>query len=558
MRVVAFTLMIMAATTTPSSSAPGGPDSLAYASPEALRRYAQGLLMEEQGRQVDALGEYYRALTLDPGSIAIALRASELSARSGDHARALEFADRALKAKPGLPRALWLRGAALFGQGRPGEALDPLLAAARADSTRLEYLHTLARVAEHVERIDLVNWAYHRAVEVDDFDGEMWFQYAASEARLGRFAVADTALSRALELNPLRPGAGFLMGWIKESRGEPDAAIEAYRAHLEAHGSDQTTRGRLLGILMREARWKEAYTEARRLSRDQPGEPEPLEILADAGFRSGEGPAARDALALLERIDPDTPEIVGRIVTVYARNGFERDADVTLERWLLRHPGDFRGAIAAAELLTIRGDPVPALRYAKRAVEIAPDSLGPRLVLGQIHQRAERYAEASAVWREVSTRFPDFNPGAFGLAFCLEQLGDLAGAEAAVRRVLAREPDNADALNFLGYMFADHDMHLDEAARMIQRALEQEPDNGAFVDSMGWVYYRLGRLDDARRLLERAVVLTGEDPVVREHLGDVYKDLKLNELAREQYRLSLAGDKANARVRDKLRSMETR
>jgi Tfp pilus assembly protein PilF len=69
---------------------------------------------------------------------------------------------------------------------------------------------------------------------------------------------------------------------------------------------------------------------------------------------------------------------------------------------------------------------------------------------------------------------------------------------------------------------------------------------------MGWVYFRLGRLTDARRELERAVILTGGDTVVREHLGDVYKELRLTELAREQYRLALASDRSNGRVRSKL------
>jgi len=69
---------------------------------------------------------------------------------------------------------------------------------------------------------------------------------------------------------------------------------------------------------------------------------------------------------------------------------------------------------------------------------------------------------------------------------------------------------------------------------------------------MGWVFFRLGRLADARRELERAVFITGGDTVVREHLGDVYKEMRLIELAREQYRLALASDRSNGRVKSKL------
>jgi len=121
--------------------------------------------------------------------------------------------------------------------------------------------------------------------------------------------------------------------------------------------------------------------------------------------------------------------------------------------------------------------------------------------------------------------------------------------------VLAREPDNPTALNFLGYLLADHNRNLQEAVGLIRRALELDPDNGAFLDSLGWAYYRLGRLEDARQLLERAVRVSGGDPVIHEHLGDVYKDLRLNHLAKDQYRLSLSFDQSNRRVRSKLSSI---
>mgnify|MGYP003693733901 CR=1 FL=1 len=138
------------------------------------------------------------------------------------------------------------------------------------------------------------------------------------------------------------------------------------------------------------------------------------------------------------------------------------------------------------------------------------------------------------------------------LAYCREQTGDLAGAQEAARDVLKRSPENASALNFLGYLMADHHQNLGEAMQLIQRAVDQEPDNGAYIDSLGWIYYRLGRLADARVQLERAVHLTNGDPVVHEHLGDVYKDLRLFDLARQEYQRSLDQDGSNGRVRSKL------
>jgi tetratricopeptide (TPR) repeat protein len=87
---------------------------------------------------------------------------------------------------------------------------------------------------------------------------------------------------------------------------------------------------------------------------------------------------------------------------------------------------------------------------------------------------------------------------------------------------------------------------------MIRRALERDPDNGAYVDSMGWVLYRLGRLTEARKELERAALLTSGDAVVLEHLGDVYRDLHLVDLARQQYQKALAAQGDGTRLKSKL------
>src|SRR6187431_1310546 len=92
--------------------------------PDALRHYAAGRLLEESGDLSDALAEYYRALSLDPKSVSIIRRASELAARMGDAGRSLELAERGLTLEPRDTRLAWLKGAALFNLGRMPEALE--------------------------------------------------------------------------------------------------------------------------------------------------------------------------------------------------------------------------------------------------------------------------------------------------------------------------------------------------------------------------------------------------------------------------------------------------
>lgn len=547
-----LTLAVFGLLAAPASSAP--PDSERYPSEEALRRYTQGRVLEEAGRRNDALSEYYRAFALD-ASPGIAVRASEVSGARGDHEGSLEFADKALALDPANARALWLRGSALFNLGREQDAIVALQAAADADSEHAEYLRTLGHLADRMDNLPLAARCYRRAVWLDDSDGETWFQLAATELRLGRFGAADTALMYATDINPIRPGILFMRGFISQSLGRNDEAIDAYREHLTVHPDDLAGRRQLLLVLARSERWQEALVEARALSTAQPDDLDLVRWHADMAFEAGKESEARKVLEKLHAQRPDDLEALTLRVGVLARHGKAKDAAKEVERDLAKKPHDLDLLLLAARTHLIAEQPALALPHVERARSVAPDSLAPRVLLARVYQQQKRNRDAERELVAATQAFPQADGAFFELAGVREKLGDIAGAEAAVRDVLARNPDHPAALNALGYLWADHDQNLEEAVRMIQKALEADPENGAFLDSLGWAYYRLGRLQDARELLERALVRSGGDAVIHEHLGDVYKALRLNGLARDQYRLTLATDKTNPRVRAKLEGL---
>jgi len=108
----------------------------------------------------------------------------------------------------------------------------------------------------------------------------------------------------------------------------------------------------------------------------------------------------------------------------------------------------------------------------------------------------------------------------YARALAAEKLGQLEEAERDMRHILANDPDNVRTLNALGYTLADRTNRYEEALSYIQRAFEQRPDDPAIIDSMGWVNYRLGNLDEARRYLEKAWELS-RDGEIGGHLGEV-------------------------------------
>jgi tetratricopeptide (TPR) repeat protein len=554
MTLVACFLILAAATALPSDALPQAP-SPRYPSEEAFRRYAQGRWLEESGRRDLALGEYSKALVLDDSSASVARRMSEASALSGDVSRSLEFADRALSIDPDDARAHWLRGTALINLGRGRDALAALERAVAIDSERVEYTTTLGRVAVSEDELGLAVISFRRAVWLDPEDTESWFQLAAGEARLGNYGAADTALAQVLDQNPMRPGALLLQGLIHENLGRTDQALSLYREHLASHPNDVATRRRAVNLLARSKRYEEALKEARLLVQTSPDDRENSEIEADLAYSAGRNAEGDRIVKRMRAQWPNDPDAYSATISLLASHGRSAQAVADAEKWVAAKPGDYRRHLVAARARTLNKQPAEAQSHLEQAIAIVPDSLVPRAMLARFYEHEKRGAEALRTWEELVRRFPSNNGVVFDLAACRERQGDLDGAEAAVRDVLKRDADNATALNFLGYLWADHNRKLEEAVDMIARAIAQDPDNGAYIDSLGWAYYRLGRLPEARVELEKAARLTHGDAVVLEHLGDVYKDMHLKDLAKEQYRMSLAGDPKNARVQAKLDSL---
>jgi Flp pilus assembly protein TadD len=130
-----------------------------------------------------------------------------------------------------------------------------------------------------------------------------------------------------------------------------------------------------------------------------------------------------------------------------------------------------------------------------------------------------------------------------------------------MQQVLEQNPDHAEALNFIGYSWADANRNLDEALNYILRAMELKPGNGYIQDSLGWVYFRLGNLERAEKELRAALELVPDDPHISDHLGDVYSAMGEYEKARQAYLMALekfdSGKKRDG-VQKKLDDLEAR
>jgi tetratricopeptide (TPR) repeat protein len=138
-------------------------------------------------------------------------------------------------------------------------------------------------------------------------------------------------------------------------------------------------------------------------------------------------------------------------------------------------------------------------------------------------------------------------PENIALLFRLGAVQDKAGLKdaciATMKEVIRLDPDDASALNYLGYTYADLGIHLDEAEILIKKAMEIKPDDGYIIDSMGWVYYQQGKYEKAVVYLERAAELTAFESIIASHLADAYVKTGRLASALEAYRKAVANAK---------------
>ena len=162
-----------------------------------------------------------------------------------------------------------------------------------------------------------------------------------------------------------------------------------------------------------------------------------------------------------------------------------------------------------------------AADFAGQAQTQHPDDLRfPQLRAQALLQMGDA-ARAITVLEPVAKANPNDATTQLSLADLYATTGRKNDAERTVRQLVALEPGNADALNYLGYMLADRGQQLDEAIRLVRKALDIEPNNPNYLDSLGWAYYRRGDYDQAEKYLAPAAQQMPRNATVQEHMGDM-------------------------------------
>ena len=519
----------------------------------ALAHFVEGMAFEENGEMDRALQAYRKVLNVDPGQAQLATRVAGLLIQQDDFPQAIDVLKDAIKANPN--------------NAEPYQ--------------QLAFIY-----ARYLKKTDQALDYANRAIALNPGDAEAYQRLVEIEVAAGQDKKAFEALDRATKVRSSDPNFWLRLGKLYvallfKSDSQPKAdelkrVNELFKKAAQNAGDDPSILKDVADYYAASQQLKEAIPLYLHVLELQPDDANAREKLATGFVLTNQRDKAVEMLEQIIKEQPDKYQCYDLLAQVLddeartlqranrpeeAKAKFAKVA-ANYEQSLLinpNHPGTY---LHLAELfvgpLKDPGRAVQLLTEARRRFPGAPEIV---YYLAISQREAKQSQQAVATFEEtlheaqldadddvINAKFY-FNYGA-----AAEQAGLYDKAADLLRKSIALDPPNAaEAYNYLGYMWADHNMNLDEAETMIRRALEKEPNNASYMDSLGWVEFRKGKFDQALTdLLRAAKTAEHDDPVVFEHIGDAYLKLNRTQDAMTAWQKALTLDPKNKNLADKI------
>jgi tetratricopeptide (TPR) repeat protein len=507
---------------------------------EAVAHFGAGMALEISSGASAGLPEYQKSLELDPHNVSLALHVAQIYLNRRNFTNALAVLESTTKVNPDQPEAWYGLGVAY----RTADQMPKAIA------------------------------AWRQALKIDPtYSNAMRFlldAYVQEGTAADVASVVGSALKQMTKDPDYWVGLGDTLNAVL--RQKPSLAATIDRATIA-----------------------KCYQKALALA---PDDLETQARVADSYADSGDYQLAAEAYAKLLKARPNNPVILDRLWRMYAQSDQKDKAIATLEAMLKRDPLRFEVYNALGDLYDDLDKPERAIANYQQSLVLNPNQLNLYVRVALDQMRLKKYADAGLTLTQAAEKFPtkyqipylvglmesdqknytnainsfaeaetlakedpeETKPSSafyFAYGSACERFGDDEKAAAMFRKAIDLDPNNHNAYNYLGYMWADKGVHLQESLELIQKALKLNPDNGAYLDSLGWVYYRLGRYEEALPPLRRAVEMLDkedkqEDATVLDHLAEVLLKLGKQPEAVEVLRRAVKLEPDNKGIAEKL------
>jgi len=451
-----------------------------------------------------AESEFKTALKLQPDSEEAVTTLALLYTEEGDSTRAAQV----LSAVPDASRSAKLYsvlGYTYEQQKEYKKAIDAYRKAIALDRDNLDAIRGLAENLMNDGQSEAALEQYKVIADANPEDAQTYVRIAEIYRRGGKFDLALENLKKAQSMVPDSIDVPYNLARVYQAQGRYDDAAQI-----------------LQDLLKKTEKPDNNYTQAEKNNRSVF-----LELLGSVYRDNNNSQLAIETFRkMLTLGDENAERGYQQIIDTYREARQWQQATDTAKEAVQKLPNDRGLKMVYASQLADMGQAEAGLQQVKALLKGKPEDREVYITLAQMYSRLKRWPDAQESLdkaEQVSSKPEDKQYVYFLHGSMYERQKKYDQAEEMFRKVLSTDPDNATALNYLGYMLADRGVKLEEALNYIKKAVNLDPANGAYLDSLGWAYFRLGKYELAEDNLLKASQHITTDPTVQDHLGDLYQ-----------------------------------
>jgi len=464
--------------------------------------------------------EFKTAVSIQPDSEEAVTSLAYLYNEEGDSSHALLV----LNSVPEIARSAKLYSALGFTYEQQKDYKQAIAAYRRStelDHDNLDSVRGLAQNLLNDGQTEAAREQYKIIVDADPSDAQTYMRLAEIDRRNGKFDQALESLKKANAVVPDSLEVQYNIAVIDEAQGKYDDAIQILNQLLQktehADGQYSVPEKNNLAVFLE--RLGTVYREANKHQ------------LAVDTFQK-----------MVALGDDNAVRGYQQIIETYRDNKQWQQATDAAEEAAKKFPDDRDLQMVSASQQADMGNPDVAIGRVKAMLKGNAEDRSVYIALAQMYSRVKDWKNAEENVNkaiELSSKQEDKDYAIFVQGSIYERQKKYDLAEESFHKVLADDPKNAMALNYLGYMLADRGTRLEEALGYIRRAIALDPQNGAYLDSLGWAYFKMGNYELAEENLRRASERIANDPTIHEHLGDLYQKTGRLKLAANNWERAL-------------------
>ncbi|MBU2572527.1 MAG: tetratricopeptide repeat protein [Elusimicrobia bacterium] len=451
--------------------------------------FVNGLVLERKGNYDLALQEYKTTMLLDPQSVFVYKQALNLALHTGRVAEAEEWAKYVVSADSACSDNRVLYGNVQWAKGNLEGARASFEKAAALDNENFEAVYQLASLWSAKDPDKAAEYLRRYLVLKPDEAPNVYYQLALLYNVKGNYEEMKKNLLKSKKEDSMYIQPRYMLANYYEVKNDTGAALNEYLELLAIEGRNVELLNHIGEIHASPAVNNLAEAEKYFIKSHELDKTNPVACFWLSVIAENRRDFAASAAVLENSKDlKKNPATVLRLSYYYTQSGRYKKAITLLEGAHEKWPDN------------------PEIAYF--------------LALG--YDDTRKTAKAMGLFKGMLAKNPEYTEARLQYATILERDGDIAAAEKNFRYLLAKDPNNANILNYLGYALADRGLKLDEAEVMISSAVKAEPANGAFQDSLAWVHFKQGRVPQALEEIRTALRLISDDATVWDHTGEIY------------------------------------